>query len=241
MEHGWVITVEVAGDAGEITDDGLAALMDELADRGGAVSGQPGRYSATFNMHPNEGDQVEDVVRVGTRVFTAAAHRVGLPSWPVARLEAMTFAEQDANLARPAFPELVGIKEIAETLAVSPQRAHQLTKRSNFPDPITRLAAGPIWTRPSLERFIDEWRAGKPDFSKSVVEIDALIAQLTAHRNNVVHGRSVPDEIHTTLGEILARAELPHLPRTAAAAAAAVGALAGGLPHHDDGRAKSSR
>ena len=30
MEHGWVLSVEATGDAGEITEDGLTALMDQL-------------------------------------------------------------------------------------------------------------------------------------------------------------------------------------------------------------------
>ena len=92
----------------------------------------------------------------------------------------MTFAEQDADLARPAFPELVGVKEIAGVLAVSPQRPYQLTMRNDFPDPIARLAAGPVWTRPSLERFVDEWRTDKPDNSELVAQLDRILAKVTA-------------------------------------------------------------
>jgi hypothetical protein len=233
MEHGWVITVEAAGDAGEITEDQVAALMDQLPDRAAAVSGEPRRYTATFNLHPNEGDRVEDVTRVGARAFQAAAHRAGLPDWPIVRLEVMTFAEQDADLERPAFPELVGIKEIAGILAVSPQRAHQLTKRDDFPDPIARLAAGPVWTRPSLERFVDEWRTDKPDVSEVVAQIDGIIGKLTAARNSLVHGRLStqlpgPNGVHLSLREILDAADVPQLPNAVQAAGAAVAVFGGG-------------
>jgi hypothetical protein len=228
-EQGWTVHAEAAGDAGEVTEDALATFQELLADRGGAVSGEPGRYGATFSIYRREvRTDVPEEVAVAEwipAVFETKAHDAGLPTWRVARFEVTTFAEHDADLERPAFPELVGIKEIAGILAVSPQRAHQLTKREDFPDPIARLAAGPVWTRPSLERFIDDWRAGKPDNSEIVAQVDGLIAKLTAIRNQVVHGRPTgPDpseDVHTTLREILDRAEImPHLPRATLAARA---------------------
>jgi hypothetical protein len=74
-----------------------------------------------------------------------------------------------------AVPELVGIAEIADILAVSRQRVQQLTRRKDFPPPVARLSAGSIWTRTSLDDFIAEWREGKPDLSMDLAEIDAFI------------------------------------------------------------------
>jgi len=82
----------------------------------------------------------------------------------VVRADVMTFEEQDRELATPNFPELVGVSEVADLLGVSRQRASALAKSSGFPLPVAVLAAGPVWTRPSLNRFVDEWprKNGRP-------------------------------------------------------------------------------
>lgn len=69
-----------------------------------------------------------------------------------------------AELERPAFPELLGVTELAEILKVTRQRAHTLASSPAFPDPIARLAAGPVWTKPSITHFLESWerKAGRP-------------------------------------------------------------------------------
>lgn len=44
------------------------------------------------------------------------------------------------------------------------QRASELQNRDGFPEPIVRLASGPIWKKDSLERFAASWprRSGRP-------------------------------------------------------------------------------
>jgi predicted DNA-binding transcriptional regulator AlpA len=42
-------------------------------------------------------------------------------------------------------PELVGFRELPELLAVSRSSAARYTKRPDFPAPVERLAAGPVW------------------------------------------------------------------------------------------------
>jgi hypothetical protein len=100
----------------------------------------------------------------GHDVFRTLAEKAGLPAWPVVRADAMTYDEQDRDLATPNFPELVGVTEVADLLGVSRQRASALAKSSGFPVPVAVLAAGPVWTRPSLNRFVDEWprKNGRP-------------------------------------------------------------------------------
>ena len=44
---------------------------------------------------------------------------------------------------------LMGLKEIADLLGVSRQRAGQLAATKGFPEPVARLAAGPIYRAPS--------------------------------------------------------------------------------------------
>ncbi len=45
---------------------------------------------------------------------------------------------------------LVGVREIAELLLVSRQRADQLTRTKGFPDPVIELAAGRVWEKEAV-------------------------------------------------------------------------------------------
>jgi hypothetical protein len=47
----------------------------------------------------------------------------------------------------------MGTSEIAKLLGVSRQRANQLAQREGFPEPIARLAAGPIWEAGAVEQW----------------------------------------------------------------------------------------
>jgi hypothetical protein len=49
--------------------------------------------------------------------------------------------------------KLAGVSEIAALLGVSRQRANQLTKREDFPRPLDRLAAGPVWKYSDIKRW----------------------------------------------------------------------------------------
>ena len=136
-----------------------------LVDRGGAVTGSTrgDRYGATFSLE-EDFETAAGAVGFGHDVFVELAGKAGLPAWPVVRAEALTFEEQDRELESPNFPELVGVSEIADILGVTRQRASALAKTASFPVPVATLASGPVWTRPSLNRFIDEWprREGRP-------------------------------------------------------------------------------
>jgi hypothetical protein len=50
--------------------------------------------------------------------------------------------------------KLVGTTEIAQLLGTSRQRASQLTKEPGFPAPLDVLAAGAIWDRRQVERYL---------------------------------------------------------------------------------------
>lgn len=50
-------------------------------------------------------------------------------------------------------PECVGLSEVASILEVSKQRVYQLTQRTDFPDPIFRLKATPVWLADEIRRF----------------------------------------------------------------------------------------
>jgi hypothetical protein len=52
--------------------------------------------------------------------------------------------------------ELVGVKEAAELLNWDKGKVSTYLARGVFPEPIQRLAAGPIWTREQIEAYKKE-------------------------------------------------------------------------------------
>jgi hypothetical protein len=50
-------------------------------------------------------------------------------------------------------PELAGLAEIAAMLEVTKRTASNYTQRDDFPEPIDRLAAGPVWRRSDIEEW----------------------------------------------------------------------------------------
>lgn len=161
---GWTVSFEAHGEPAASLEDALEELMDLLVDRGGAVSSSTvaDRYGATFSVA--EDINAAGALAHGYEVFTNLAEKAGLPAWPVVRAEALTFDELDREIKTPNFPELVGVSEIADILGVTRQRASALAKTPGFPTPVATLASGPVWTRPSLNRFVEEWprKEGRP-------------------------------------------------------------------------------
>jgi prophage regulatory protein len=56
--------------------------------------------------------------------------------------------------------DLMGVSELADRLGVSRQRAQQLTRGENFPQPLARLHQGPVWRTADVNRWIHEHRPG---------------------------------------------------------------------------------
>jgi predicted DNA-binding transcriptional regulator AlpA len=59
-------------------------------------------------------------------------------------VDAMT-AKRKVNLA--------GLAEVAEMLQVTRRHAIRLTSESDFPEPVARLRATPVWRRADIERW----------------------------------------------------------------------------------------
>jgi predicted DNA-binding transcriptional regulator AlpA len=47
--------------------------------------------------------------------------------------------------------ELAGLAEVAELLGVTKRSAQRYVQRADFPDPVARLAATPVWRRGDIE------------------------------------------------------------------------------------------
>jgi hypothetical protein len=61
--------------------------------------------------------------------------------------------------------DLLGVSEIAERLRVTPRTAARYVKRPDFPEPLRRLAAGPVWSAPDVDVWARETlplKVGRP-------------------------------------------------------------------------------
>ena len=156
----WSVAVGAAAGKGQRRVPKMAArsglLLDALIERGGvATANRDGRrYGARFWI--DAPGPVEAVER-GMTVFREAAAVAGLPAWDVVEVEVLTEAELERQNALPSLPELVGVTEVAELLEVSRQRASALARAPGFPAPVATLRSGPVWTRPSVDRFVQNW------------------------------------------------------------------------------------
>ena len=168
----WSVAIEVTGgQAASVAEDELERFATALLPWSASVSGSPQeeglpRYGARMSI---EAEGPEAALAGALSTFRHAAEEAGLPAWPVAEANCVTEEELEHQLAQPAFPSLVGVSEIAGLLGrdgtpVSRQRASAITARRDFPEPVARLAAGPVWTRDSVRNFAETWerRPGRP-------------------------------------------------------------------------------
>lgn len=73
-------------------------------------------------------------------------------------LRVVTGEQADAERDYPREQELMGYREAAETLDVSRQRVAQLDGgHPDFPRPIGRIGAGPVFTAESIKSFALRW------------------------------------------------------------------------------------
>jgi predicted DNA-binding transcriptional regulator AlpA len=58
--------------------------------------------------------------------------------------------------------ELVGLAEVAEVLRVSRRTAARYARRSDFPEPLARLRAGPVWRKEDVLAWALSEPAARP-------------------------------------------------------------------------------
>ena len=172
MERWYSVSIETWGDGPPSDEDSpvweLGPVLEKLGATGvvvnaGGLSGGPG---ATFCVTVVGDDQSAAFGIAGVRaveIFQQACEKVGVEHRGIARVEVL----DDVYLEREVSQEparYVGVSEIAKLLGVSRQRVSELRAREDFPWPVAELAAGPVWTLSSLQRFIAEWprRPGRP-------------------------------------------------------------------------------
>lgn len=152
---------EGADDLLDEDDHRVDDLLDVLADFAPvAVSGGP-RWSVAITL---EAAAPHDALGMAGQLVEEAAMKVGLPRWPIVRAEAVRDDEQERELREPNFPAVIGTAEVTELLGVSRQRLYELRTAGRFPEPMTELAAGPVWLRSTVDSFLENWnrKPGRP-------------------------------------------------------------------------------
>lgn len=168
----WHVTIEVAADDTPPDAAALDRLLELIGPDGGVIGSaeEPvdgrARYGVTLVL--DDAEPVEILPQV-VGAFRSYAEKAGLPAWPIAHVSLVSDADLDAELATPSFPDLIGTREIADLLEVSPQRISALRRSSSFPEPVAELRAGPVWTAHSVRRFVENWprQPGRPRAEKS--------------------------------------------------------------------------
>ncbi|MGH9094064.1 MAG: helix-turn-helix transcriptional regulator [Acidimicrobiales bacterium] len=141
--------------------DGVAQLLDLLSDYGASTAGDHRGWSAWISL---AADDAADALSQGVQVVFDYAKKAGLPYWPIIRSETVQADVFDAEQAAPNFPALMGTQEVTDLLGVSRQRLHELRSSGRFPEPIVRLASGPVWLQPAVDKFLEGWERlpGRP-------------------------------------------------------------------------------
>jgi predicted DNA-binding transcriptional regulator AlpA len=115
-------------------------------------------------------------------------------------------------------PELVGIAEIADLFGVRRNTAWRWAQREGFPEPLARLASGPVWSRADIEgwrppdvgpqvlAFVIETRAGVQRISISRRILERFVLHLRATGTPdalaVANGIAAETQLHTGSTEL---------------------------------------
>lgn len=163
----WSVAITRAGDEpllnldDESTHEKIFDLIELLSEYGAAISHGPNRYTVRLAL---DASSVEAATSEAISNVVTYADKVGLPYWPLVKIEATEWTEFERELDEPTYPTVIGVSELSQVLGVSRQRASELARTSHFPKPFAELASGPVWLEPTIRRFVSEWerRPGRP-------------------------------------------------------------------------------
>lgn len=96
------------------------------------------------------GTYIEAQADVGA-VVQQVLELTGLPLEAVSGQRVVSNADLDAGFE--SLPECVGVGEAADLLGVTKQRVNQLAQKPDFPAPVLRLSATPVWRAADVRRF----------------------------------------------------------------------------------------
>lgn len=156
----WVVQVTL-GTKHPVSDCALDAMADAADEQDITVAVRGGGPGLVFTAEVD----AEGVGQVPGWAFAIAERETGGEATWLVDLRVCTPEVYAADVLRPDTPRLLAATDVAELLAVSRQRVHQLhSEHPQFPAPYTRLGSGPIWTLPAIERFARVWtrKPGRP-------------------------------------------------------------------------------
>jgi hypothetical protein len=171
----WSVGLEFTGQRGSVDPDVLFDLIEALEDyHAGAASLSPDGTRIGVDLWV-EAPSLRAALAAGERAVLQALAAVGLAGMSIAAADVKPWAELEAELARPNYPELVGVAELAEILGVSKQRISELAATEKFPRPLAQLKGGPVWDRASIGNFLQTWqrKPGRPS-KKAVPPLRSL-------------------------------------------------------------------
>lgn len=137
-----------------LTEEALLSV----AEIGGVAVGWPGKRHLETTLTV----EAPDVCQAAARDIRRITERV---AGDIVAVTVMTTKEADRRTDERQ--ELVGIAEIARMLKVSKQRASALSRRGDFPAPIARLQAGPIWRAGDLSTLHIQDELAAPAWSSA--------------------------------------------------------------------------
>lgn len=143
----WTVQMMLDTDAGP---DLLDEIEDALAAQEASVSRVPG--DGLLVIAHQWGEVMLEAARAVESAVLAVVGDVEVLS-----LEVMSEATHEARAERPTLPRVLSAPEVAELLAVSRQRVHQLRSQAAFPAPLYELRTGPIWAADAIEWFARDW------------------------------------------------------------------------------------
>jgi hypothetical protein len=150
----WSVRIELAG---EFTEEDADKITTILAKNSPATGFGPSELDAQFCV---EAGNAQDAIKKGVNLLMAALKKPAR----IVGVEALSMEDLDRSIAESKAPDLVGVSELADLLKVSKQRISKISSAAEFPKPIAKLAAGPIWRKIAIARFAEAWerRPGRP-------------------------------------------------------------------------------
>ena len=156
-------TVQLSYGAGRLPP----SQRQELADMLGAIATYDAdRRRLTLTVEVVDATTVRQAADTAVRRCAEAVATVaaGAMSTRPTQLRVLPTQDHIAEVDHPGPVEQMGVTEIAALLGVSRQRVNQLITGEAFPAPVSRLAAGPVFTTASIRAFKQRWerQPGRP-------------------------------------------------------------------------------
>lgn len=153
----WSVGLVYRSHVTAIDERGIDALITGLADHFvGAASFAPQGKGVSLNMWV-ESASAWEALKSGDGAVRRELAKIAVLDVDLVESLVVEWERAQVKLAEPNQPDLVGLAEIAELLAVSKQRASALAGAGSFPEPVARLKSGPVWERASILGFVETW------------------------------------------------------------------------------------